>query len=253
MSSNPQATIKMSDPSEVARILDWDSHFFGKTIGRVNVDKLTPALATEIDHWAKINHADCVYFLAGSNDPTSSRIAEDFGYHLTDIRVTLCHHAITAAEQFSKPSNIREAKDTDIAALRMIAHDAHQDTRFYFDGHFDLLKCAELYEIWIEKSVRGSSAVVLVWEESERPVGYGTANTLPEGGGSIGLVGVDSSYRGRHIGHQLIQQLLEWFANKQVDPVYVVTQGRNVKAQSLYQRCGFTTHSVELWYHKWYG
>ena len=32
----------------------------------------------------------------------------------------------------------------------------------------------------------------------------------------------------------------------------VVTQGRNIAGQRLYQRCGFLTRSVELWYHKWY-
>jgi len=50
----------------------------------------------------------------------------------------------------------------------------------------------------------------------------------------------------------MIQQLLEWFTSRQIDPVFVVTQGRNVGAQAFYQRNGFITHSVELWYHKWY-
>ena len=242
----------MSDQSEVAKILDWDSHFFGKTIGQVKVNILTPALATEIDQWAEINHLDCLYFLAASNDQTTSQTAEDFGYHLTDIRVTLRQRTNQNSEKISTPPNIREAKETDIDALKMIAHDAHRDTRFYSDGHFGLQKCAELYEIWIEKSVRGSSDVVLVWEESGRPVGYVTGSTLTDRAGSIGLVGVDPNYQGKHVGRHLIQQLLEWFTSRQIDPVFVVTQGRNVGAQAFYQRNGFITHSVELWYHKWY-
>jgi hypothetical protein len=31
----------------------------------------------------------------------------------------------------------------------------------------------------------------------------------------------------------------------------VVTQARNVPAQRLYQKCGFITRSVELWFHRW--
>lgn len=242
----------MSEQPEISKILEWDSHFFSKTIGKVTANILTPALATEIDQWAEINRLDCLYFLAASNDQISSVTAEDFGYHLTDIRVTLSHRTNPNSKEIIRPSNVREAIETDIDALKMIAHDAHRDTRFYFDGHFDLQKCAELYEIWIEKSIRGSSDVVFVWEESGRPVGYVTANVLPDKTGSIGLVGVDPNYQGKHIGLQLIQQLLGWLSSRKVDPVFVVTQGRNVRAQAFYQRCGFTTHSVELWYHKWY-
>jgi ribosomal protein S18 acetylase RimI-like enzyme len=33
--------------------------------------------------------------------------------------------------------------------------------------------------------------------------------------------------------------------------VSVVTQGRNVAAQRLYQRAGFVTASTQLWYHRW--
>jgi len=32
----------------------------------------------------------------------------------------------------------------------------------------------------------------------------------------------------------------------------VVTQGRNLAAQRLYQRNGFVTASLQLWYHRWF-
>jgi hypothetical protein len=34
--------------------------------------------------------------------------------------------------------------------------------------------------------------------------------------------------------------------------VKTVTQGRNIPAQRTYQRCGFQTAAVQLWYHRWF-
>jgi ribosomal protein S18 acetylase RimI-like enzyme len=31
----------------------------------------------------------------------------------------------------------------------------------------------------------------------------------------------------------------------------VVTQGRNIASQRLYQKHGFVTQSIQLWYHRW--
>jgi dTDP-4-amino-4,6-dideoxy-D-galactose acyltransferase len=45
---------------------------------------------------------------------------------------------------------------------------------------------------------------------------------------------------------------LGWFAQHGCDRVQVVTQGRNLAAQRLYQRAGFLTADLKLWYHKWY-
>jgi len=41
-------------------------------------------------------------------------------------------------------------------------------------------------------------------------------------------------------------------ARQQIDKVSVVTQGHNLAAQRLYQRCGFLTHSIKFYYHKWF-
>jgi ribosomal protein S18 acetylase RimI-like enzyme len=44
---------------------------------------------------------------------------------------------------------------------------------------------------------------------------------------------------------------VRWFSEEGVEVVSVVTQARNVRAQRLYQRYGFTTRSVKLWFHRW--
>lgn len=244
---NPQ-----NDPAAPAVILDWDSRFFGKTIGRVSGATLTPQLATQINGWALANRVDCLYFLAASADRITTRTAEDDGYHLTDIRLTLERRLQGQTIQTDDSPAIRPANEGDIDALRMISRNNHHDSRFYYDGRFDREKCDELYAIWIEKSVRGSADQVLVWDESGQAVAYVTGKLLSEGLGSVELVGVHPEWQGKGIGYKLTGQLLGWFQRQGAARVTVVTQGRNIAAQVLYQRCGFVSLSTELWYHKWF-
>ncbi len=70
--------------------------------------------------------------------------------------------------------------------------------------------------------------------------------------GRIGLVAVDVRRRGQGLGQKLVGTAQTWFKDHGVRIVRVVTQGRNIASQRLYQRCGFLTHSVGLYYHKWY-
>ena len=52
--------------------------------------------------------------------------------------------------------------------------------------------------------------------------------------------------RDRGIGWALVAESLRWFAVHGARQVSVVTQGRNVQAQRLYQHCGFLTRSMQL-------
>jgi len=53
-------------------------------------------------------------------------------------------------------------------------------------------------------------------------------------------------------GKSLLLVALDWFASQGAKEVRVVTQGKNIAAQRLYQRCGFVIRDLQLWYHKWY-
>ena len=154
------------------------------------------------------------------------------------------------------PANHRTAApsdciDSDLAALKAIARVSHQDSRFYFDRRFAEASAAALYERWIERSCQGWADVVLVAEAEGVPSGYCTCHIREHGTGSIGLVGVSAAAQGRGLGRQLIESALATFHARRVRHVEVVTQGRNCAAQRLYQRSGFVTESVMLWYHKW--
>ena len=82
--------------------------------------------------------------------------------------------------------------------------------------------------------------------------GYITASLAPGGEGRIGLFAVAGAAQGQGIGGRLVTAAFAWLAGRGAATVSVVTQGRNVRAQRIYQQFGMRTSSLELWYHRWW-
>lgn len=236
----------------LVRMLAWDSDFFGIRIAQITGNRLSREEESAIRRWCLDNQVDCLYFLADPSDTMSLRVAEESGYHLVDIRVTLDRKASsTPSVWHPEAPAIRLADATDIPALRPIAAVNHRDSRFYHDGGFPQERCDELYATWIENSCTGFAEAVLVSVAEGTAVGYLSCHLRDNGIGQIGLVGVSRSFQGKGFGQKLLDESLRWFASAGVGLVEVVTQGRNIAAQRLYQRRGFMTKSVQLWYHQW--
>jgi len=245
---------RLNSPCE---FLAWDSEFFGHRIARVISHRLDPDGLANILSWCARNKIDGLYFLADPDHDATVVLAEQNGFHLVDMRLTL---ALDQIEKASAPGSgpdsiqIRPAHSSDIAGLENIARTAHGDTRFYYDQRF-ASRCSDLYATWLRRSYEGFADQVLVAEYAGQPRGYITCrlDNNDEMSGHIGLVGVDATARGKGIGQALVRCSLCWFADQGVQQARVVTQARNVSAQRLYQRCGFVTHSLQMWYHKWFG
>jgi dTDP-4-amino-4,6-dideoxy-D-galactose acyltransferase len=242
----------------VCEYLDWDSEFFGRRIARVVGPRLTEKLIADIDSWCSLQSIECLYFLADSTDQRTARLAQETGFRFVDVRVTLdvrsikaCGPGDNAAGDSATHTMMRKAGEADIDALKVLARRSHRNTRFYYDGNFPVGRCDELYETWIEKSCRGWAKNVLVATNHEEIEGYISCHVTGAGSGQVGLVGVSEKAQGRGVGRALLANAIRWFCEEGVEVVSVVTQGRNVRAQRLYQRCGFTTRSVELWFHRW--
>ena len=109
-----------------------------------------------------------------------------------------------------------------------------------------------MYETWTEKSCHGYADAVLVAEMNGQAAGYISCHLLDGAEGNIGLVGIGAEWRGMGLGTALVNTGLRWFADQGVTRATVVTQGRNWQAQRLFQRSGFMTRTVQLWYHRWF-
>jgi len=236
---------------EICTYLDWDSRFFERRIARLNRQRLDPASLRDALEWCKSNRIECLYFLADSDHATTSCLAEQNGFQQTDVRITLERTLMESDVATFTQKDVRLARPEDAAALRAIARTTHRDSRFYYDQQFKREKCDLFYETWIENSIAGFAQAVLVVEVSANPVGYITCH-LKEGESQIGLAGIAEKYQKMGLGGKLTEGFLAWSAQKGARRSTVVTQGRNIRAQRLYQRHGFVIESVKLWYHRWF-
>lgn len=235
----------------ICTYLEWDSIFFDLRTARLNRARLDEATVAEFLQWCKANRIDCLYFLADSHHAQTPRLAERNGFCLTDVRLTLESSPVHPEAAAAISDGIRYAREDDLAVLRAIAHTGHRDTRFYFDEHFDRAKCDLLYETWIENSFRGYAQAVLVADVDKKPAAYLTCHLKGEQS-QIGLVGVAQNQQGKGLGTKLVQHFLAWSREQRANRATVVTQGRNLAAQRVYQRNGFVTKSLQLWYHRWF-
>ncbi len=237
----------------LCKFLDWDSEFFGCRIASLINETLTTNRLKKALSWCGDNQIDCLYFLADIEDSQTIMLAEKQGFHLTDIRVTL-EAELSGIQQYQTITTgiVQNATSEDFEQLKKIASVNHRDSRFYYDGNFSIQKCDELFATWIEKSCKGYADVVLTKKSGKKIEGYITCSIDEEGNGSIGLVGVNPYLQGKGIGRVLVSSAIEWFKSKNVSYFTVITQGRNVKAQRLYQRNGFVTKSLKNWYHLWF-
>jgi ribosomal protein S18 acetylase RimI-like enzyme len=189
---------------------------------------------------------ECLYFLAAGDDPATWRVAAESGYEPMDLRVEFSQRPPAGRGS----STLRDATEDDLPALRAIAGSSHRDTRFYADPRFPDGRCDALYRTWIERSFEGWAEATLVAGDVD---GYVTCHIDDaRKRGSIGLIAVDEPARGRGLGAALIDGALEWMRGRGLDEASVATQGRNVAAQRAFQRGGFRTESIGLWFHRWY-
>jgi ribosomal protein S18 acetylase RimI-like enzyme len=251
----------------VCEPLAWDSEFFGRPIARVAGDRLDPGRVAEVLAWCGERAIAGLYFLAAADDPETARLAEDAGFRLVDVRLTLARalgpppagddlaaagRDAPGAAPAGGPVAIRPTTAADLPALLPIARAAHRDSRFFADPAFPRAASAELYATWLRNSVAGWAQLVLTAELGGSPAGYVTGHLDPGARGRIGLLAVGEAARGAGAGRRLVAGALAWFASQGVADVEVVTQARNVAAQRLYQRAGFTTRAAGLWFHRWF-
>lgn len=236
-----------------ARLLAWDTEWWGRVTATVAVERLDCDSAAELDSWSQEHRVELMYLLCRGFDPCTAHVAEDSGFRLMDIRLAYRREDGVADDgpALNAAVRVREVLESDKSALSGIARSSYQLSRFYADPNLDHERCDLLYERWLEVEWSGAASFVLAAEYLGLPAGYITGHVHPgRQTGSIVLIGVSDSARGKGVGAALLSHALSLFRERGARHIEVVTQGRNVSAQRLYSRCGFLLDNVGLWFHK---
>ncbi|MBO2009532.1 GNAT family N-acetyltransferase [Hymenobacter negativus] len=232
--------------------LPWDSDFLGYGVARLSLDSLnTPELAQKVAQ-AKTDGLRLLYLVASPADTTSNRAAQQVNALLVDRKVTFTMpvNAVETAQTIS--SHIRLTDDAT-PQLESLALQSGEYSRFRLDSNFAAGTFERLYHQWLYNSLsRTLAREVLVYEPAPVTPAMGLLTLgLKQGRADIGLLAVDSSSRGRGVGHLLIQAAKRFTAEWGLTELQVATQLDNQSACNFYRKCGFVEHQIEYIYHLW--
>lgn len=242
--------------AEPCTLLPWDTEFWGFPIARLHPANPDAETMREALDWCSHHGVRCLYLLADGGCPRTLALAHERGFRFVDIRVELTL-PLPRPQPAGPPSGgppVRSAAAADLPALRRLAAASHHDTRFFKDDRFDAGRAAELYGEWIARDLRhGAVFVCDVPARPGEPCGYVSGEIAADAGeGRIGLIAVAPGHKGAGLGTALIDAALAWFSGAGMASARVVTQGTNIAALRLYERCGFRTSGVNVWFHKWF-
>lgn len=246
------------DISEVVNVIykmKWDSDFFGFPIAFVGSRYLSDNIQLLVERFVKKNKIKLVEYLCNCHDDLSVKVAEKNGYHFTDIRITfslLLSNYMQKNTVLADKGTFRLAKPEHINSLCAMTNQMYKDSRYFYDGNFNLPKINSFYSEWLKKAITGDfDHECYCYFEQDNPLGFCTVRYRQNKSVSIGLFGVSGSFAGRGIGKGLLNYVIGEMKLRGMNRIDVVTQGRNYTAQKLYQSVGFRTFTTELWYHKW--
>ena len=231
---------------------DWDSDFWGFPVGKLEGSLLREGDEDRVLEWCQTNEIRCLYFAAEGSDAETLQRAHGAGFQFVDVRVDLECDAPARCVAAPVELPVRRLAESDLEVVKLIARTAHYDTRFFKDLNFGRLKCAMLYEKWIDRDFEVGQMLGFFPDHLAEAGGYVTFSQESSEIARIGLIAVEESLRGRGGGRILLDAAMSAAAESGAKKIRVATQGTNVAALKLYEKAGFRVCDVKIWFHRWF-
>lgn len=237
--------------------LEWDSAHFGFPTARLEPAELADDALTQGLREARLRRFRLVYWFASAERAAvPDAPIREFDGRLVDRKATFVADRLIPPERLgAEPCRIAEEPIGPASKrLRELAVAAGFYSRFRVDSRVPPDKFRELYEIWIDRSVRRETAdsvlVAIRPEIDPEPIGLATFS-LRGDEVSIGLIAVDERARGKGIGSLLMDGVHRRAIETGATRARVVTQLDNAPAVRLYERRGYRLDDCKSCYHFW--
>ncbi len=226
-------------------LLNWDSNLLKRKIGELKISSKSLAYIGLALKKARKEKFEYIICKLQKPELSLSMHMESLGFYLSDIGVTW---AIQTKNFLYSPSSencppVRAATNGDIPAIKKIARSLFLESRFYVDPFFTKEDADKLYDAWIENSVVGEAADIVLFIPGKAFI---TCKINEVNRGSIVLIGVKKSYRGKSLGATLIREAMRWFQSQNINFVSVRTQLRNLNAMNFYNKLGFFIKKYDM-------
>ena len=222
--------------------LEWDSEFFNLKIGKCF------DISEMIVNQMYLDNFDLLYVFVDEPSAEQLMLLQENNANLVDSKVVF-HKFLDSKRDHVMLS---EFKSTDsLSQIVELAIQSGHKSRFKLDENFEEEKFEEMYKIWINKSVNDKSATkVFVYRDHKKLGGFVTVD-ISNSVGTIGLIAVDESLRGRGIGAKLVKQVESFLLQSNISELEVTTQLDNNGACEFYKQLGFKIKETTNIYHLW--
>ena len=231
------------------QLLTWDTEFFGIMTGRIIPTSMQENHLASILTEMRQKGFQLVYW---ASDHQYEYDFQPYSGILVDKKTTF-EINLQNIDLDSMPLSKTEPYSNSFPffQLEKLAVQSGIFSRFARDNSFPHEKFTALYKTWIRKSVSGEMAnEVLVIRQNNHIAGMVTLSKKNEVG-DIGLIAVDEEFRGSKFGQHLVYDAQRWFIQHSCHTAHVVTQGDNLPACHLYEKCGYQEIKIEFYYHFW--
>lgn len=231
------------------RQLEWDSAFFNKSIGKVEIDRFEQDYG-QLEYMAEFD----LFYLYSQEPIDETNLLErlkDQNFKMVFEEEKLVYSIpVTPSAGHWSMENIKQLDSTYEADLDLInlALGSGEYSRFRLCPILKE-KFETLYVLWLAKSLQGTlSDAVFGYIESDIILGFVTCKKA----GSvitIGLISVAPQARGKGIGNKLLKTALAYATRESCIAVEVSTQGVNRTASAFYEAFGFELSQRRHLYH----
>lgn len=153
-----------------------------------------------------------------------------------------------------KEYKIREASINDFSEVQRLQKLLFEKEAEEYDSVLDIDWPHEKEGIEkLTKRINEPDDLVLLVEKDSKAIGLLIGSTWNEPTfrghaliGELGVIFIESSFRGQRIGTELIRKFINWAKSKGAVRLVVVASHLNKRALTLYKKMGFTDHTIKL-------